>query len=130
MSKHPGNLANLTHFTKENAAEMARRSNEARRKKRERMQEIAEEVWAEEIRTAAREHIALLREADTDATKLAAIKEFYDRNLGKTSQAVEFTGEDGGPMQIVVRSAFELDSGDQPAVLGDGTAERPGEGVD
>lgn len=117
------------HATFESRSKGGKAAGEAARARRARAREIAEEVWADNIRKAAQKHVDLL-DAEAEAVALAAVKEFYDRELGKTTQAVEFSGEDGGPMQIVVRSAFELDSGDPPALPGDTAAERPGESVD
>lgn len=54
---------------------------------------------------AAREHspeaLRVLVEALRDPnTALAAAKEILDRGFGRPAQAVEITGEDGGPVQV------------------------------
>lgn len=54
---------------------------------------------------AAREHspeaLRVLVEALSDPnTALAAAKEILDRGFGRAAQAVEITGEDGGPVQV------------------------------
>lgn len=54
---------------------------------------------------AAREHspaaLQVLVEAlKVPETAMAAAKEILDRGFGRPAQAVELTGEDGGPVQI------------------------------
>lgn len=54
---------------------------------------------------AAREHspeaLRVLVEAlGNPDTALAAAKEILDRGFGRPAQAVEITGEDGGPVQV------------------------------
>lgn len=40
--------------------------------------------------------------SDDDNTKLAAAKVVYDYCFGKPAQAVELTGEEGGPLNIMI----------------------------
>ncbi|MCL2656825.1 MAG: hypothetical protein FWD62_05275 [Betaproteobacteria bacterium] len=40
----------------------------------------------------------LMTSAESEATQVAAAKELLDRGYGKSKQAVELTGEDGGPI--------------------------------
>jgi len=54
---------------------------------------------------AAREHSPEALRVLVDAlsnpdTALAAAKEILDRGFGRPAQAVEITGEDGGPVQV------------------------------
>jgi hypothetical protein len=42
----------------------------------------------------------ILTTSENDSARIAAAKELLDRGYGKSKQAVEMTGEDGGPMQF------------------------------
>ena len=41
------------------------------------------------------------------AARVAAVKELLDRGWGKAQQSVEVTGNEGGPLQVVVRKFTE-----------------------
>lgn len=48
--------------------------------------------------------------AESDQAQVSAIKELLDRGHGKASQALELTGEGGGPIQIeALRSKIEAE---------------------
>lgn len=62
-----------------------------------------------EIKELAREHgpaaikalAQLLMSADSDTARIAAAKELLDRGYGKPMQAIEHTGNDGGPITLL-----------------------------
>ena len=43
----------------------------------------------------------IMRNSDNDQARIAAAKELLDRGYGKTAQAVELTGKDGGPISSI-----------------------------
>lgn len=57
----------------------------------------AQKYTDEAVRTLAN----IMRKAESDAARVAACKEILDRGHGKATQAI--TGEDGGPITVVVR---------------------------
>lgn len=69
-----------------------------------------------ELREIAREYVPgamveldrLSREAESEAARVAAIKEILDRAHGKAPQAL--TGEGGGPMRLIVTTGVPRDS--------------------
>lgn len=40
--------------------------------------------------------------SESDAARVAAIKEIHDRGLGKATQAVEVSGKDGDDIRVVI----------------------------
>lgn len=61
------------------------------------------------VREAAQEHgpealdrlVFLSKNAVSEAVQVTATKEILDRAYGKSSQSVELTGKDGGPIETV-----------------------------
>lgn len=106
-------------FTSEEAREAGIRSGEARRRKREEAERLAEEAWRGMLQASLDKHLALLG-AESEQVALAAVKENYDRLLGRSVDRHELSGAGGGPVEVVVRSAFEA------AESGEGS--RPDEG--
>lgn len=45
---------------------------------------------------------SIMRNSDSDAAKVAAIKEIFDRGYGKALQTVG--GENGGPLKVIIQS--------------------------
>lgn len=58
-----------------------------------------------ELGERALERLALLAESADEDVALQASKYLADRHLGKAPQAVELSGEDGGPIIAVIRDA-------------------------
>lgn len=62
-----------------------------------------------DIKALAQEHgenailqlATILTTSENHSARIAAAKELLDRGYGKAKQAVELTGEDGGPIQTV-----------------------------
>jgi hypothetical protein len=107
---------------------------EKRRKLKEEARQLLVERMAEKMGRACDvvdDAMEALANGEADhRIRLAGADRVFDRVAGKAAQAVELSGGDGGPMQIVVRSAFNVGNDSGPALLGDGEAERLGEGVD
>ena len=57
---------------------------------------IAQKYTAEAVRTLAK----LMRDSESDAARVGAIKEILDRGHGKSAQAM--TGADGGPIIVKI----------------------------
>lgn len=53
-----------------------------------------------------KELIRLALNAESEAARVAAIKEAFDRGWGKATQAIEHAGKDGGPIEF----SFSLDN--------------------
>lgn len=113
-------------FTEDNAREMQLRSAESRRRNREEAQRVAEEEWRKALTRALEKHLALI-DAEAEPVAMSAVKELYERLLGKAAQPVEL--EHSGSVSIVVGSMFDNDHG-STAGQGDSSAERVGGGVD
>lgn len=58
---------------------------------------LAQQHGADAIQTLA----TLMQKADSDTARIAAAKELLDRGYGKARQAVEHTGNDGGPITLL-----------------------------
>ena len=76
---------------------------------------------------AAREHspkaLAVLVEALTNPdTCFAAAKELLDRGFGRSAQAVELTGEDGGPVETRILTVGALSEAALREIAGLGAA--------
>lgn len=72
---------------------------------------LAQEYGAEAIEKLAK----LMNEAESEQAQIAAAKELLDRGYGKSSQAVELTGKDGGP--IATRTERDLTDDELAAEL-------------
>lgn len=54
------------------------------------------------------QHLAGIADAsENDSARVAAISQLLDRGWGKPKQQVEHTGEDGGALEIIVRTIIE-----------------------
>lgn len=58
---------------------------------------LAQQHGADAIQTLAR----LMKAADSDTARIAAARELLDRGYGKPRQAIEHTGNDGGPITLL-----------------------------
>lgn len=58
-----------------------------------------------------KELVRLATKAKSEQTRVAAIKELLDRAYGRPSQALEHSGAEGAPLQVVVKK-FEYDGDD------------------
>jgi hypothetical protein len=52
---------------------------------------------------AIRELATILATSENHSARIAAAKELLDRGYGKSMQAVELTGADGGPLETITR---------------------------
>jgi hypothetical protein len=52
--------------------------------------------------------VRLAKGAESEAARVSAIKEIFDRGYGKSRQPLDHGGQDGGPIEIAF--TFQLDS--------------------
>jgi hypothetical protein len=64
------------------------------------IKELARNYAPEAVQTLAR----IMREGDSDTSKIAAAKELIDRGYGKATQPI--SGADGGPLSLIVATGL------------------------
>lgn len=74
-----------------------------------------------EVRELARSHTkaaietlaAIMENGDKDAARVAAAEALLNRGWGRAEQAVQVSGQDGGPLTVVVQTLAELPKEDE-----------------
>lgn len=95
-------------LTDEERSRGGKRKAENWRAKREAAERLVLERLADEMEPFIRTHLELRDDGDQPGNvRMAAVREAYDRVLGKPGQSLEVSGPDGDPLQVEINDVRE-----------------------